>query len=333
MGRIRAIIQNDSVSPAAAIALVLACGTVLAACGTATVPSARSPRSAAGAPRGGDAAATVTASPQQRAKADAASVLASIVAPPGAKRLPHGPAGFGGRLSQPETTFDPNHVDDLSFWQVPGTPSEALASVASHLPARFQSLGGGTGGGPGYQVMDEDFTVQSGLAPGDSAELFVDSGSSASGQAYVRVDVQVTWLPTRPAASFLSAGKVHAVVVTLVPDPNDTRKPPPPVTITDSVKVGQLVSLMNGLPMDPPGPQNCPAGGWGLQMEFLATAGGPRLATAYADSGNCGGALLLIGAGKLASRGFAIGGEIGLGLANYRLAPRVAAISGIHWGP
>jgi hypothetical protein len=122
-------------------------------------------------------------------------------------------------------------------------------------------------------------------------------------------------------------------VVTLVPDPNDTRKPPPPVTITNSVKVGQLVSLLNGLPMDPLGPENCPTGGWGLQMEFLATAAGPRLATAYVDSGNCGGALLLVGAGRLASRAWAIGGEVGLGLANYRLAPRVAAICGIHWGP
>jgi hypothetical protein len=224
-------------------------------------------------------------------------------------------------------------VDDLAFWQAPGTPSEALASVASHLPARFRSLGGGTGGGPGYQVTDEDFTVQSGLAPGDSADVYVASGSSAPGQAYVLVDVQVTWLPTRPADSYLSARKIHAVVVTLAPDPNDTRKPPPPVTITDPVKVGQLVSLLNGLPMDPPGPENCPTGGWGLQMEFLATAGGPRLATAYADSGNCGGALLLVGAGTLASRAWAIGGEIGLGLFNYRLAPRVAAICGIHWGP
>src|SRR5579862_3726751 len=140
MGRTMwSLIHNDSVAPAAAIALVLACGTVLAACGTTAVPSARTPRNA-------DAAATLTASPQQRAKADAASIMASIVAPPGSKRLPHGPAGFGGVLSQPEATFDPNHVDDLSFWQVPGTPSEALASVASHLPARFQSLAGGTGG-------------------------------------------------------------------------------------------------------------------------------------------------------------------------------------------
>jgi hypothetical protein len=287
-----------------------------------------------------DTGTTATVSPQQRAKADAAWIVASFAPPPGWTRLSHAPSGVHGALShQPVTMSDDpgaDVVDDSSLWQVLGPPSGVFSYERAHLPARFQSQGRGVGylGGPGFQLTYVDFTVQSGLGPGETAALLVGAIVSTSGQTYVRADAQVTWLPSRPAATFLPAARIHAVVATVVPDPNDTRKPPPPVTITDPVKVGQLVSLVNGLLMDPPGPAECgAASGWGLQMEFLAAVGGPRLATAFADSADCGGVVLLMGAGRLVSRLWASGGEVGLGRYNVRLAEQAAAICGINWGP
>jgi hypothetical protein len=336
MGRtIWAIIQNDSVSPAAAIALVLACGATLAACGTATVPSAI-------APAHQDAATSAPASPQQpspkqRAKADAAWIAGSFVPPPGSKRLPGVPGGVvGGALTQPvDTPVDPDVVDDSSVWQVPGAPSDALAFTAAHLPRQFHREGGGTGsyGGPGFLVTIDDFGVQSGLGPLDTGYLQVESTTSASGQTYLRVDAVVTWQPTRPAATFLPAGRIHAVVVSAAPGMNDPTKPPAPVTVTDPATVAQLVSLVNGLPLFPPGEYNCPQDdGRGMQMEFWTTVGGTRLATAFAKHGGCGGMELLLGAGEVAATNWGtVRGEIGLGPVGSDPARQVLTISGMNW--
>jgi len=317
---LRPISLNDSVIPVALLALSLA------ACGTATVTSA--PTSQEGA------AITGVRSPQQRADADAAWVLASYVPPPGSARLSRPPAGVHGALSAAATRpFTPDVVDDSSLWQVPGPPSAILAYEKSHLPSRFRYQGEGTFGGAGYQVSEYQFTVVSGLGPVEAAELQVDSITSTSGQAYVRVDAQVTWQPARPAATFLPAGKIHAVVVTAVPGGNDNRRPPAPVTVTDPAKVQRLVSLVNGLPLYPPGTvPSCPMDdGAGLRLEFLATAGGPRMATAFVKANGCGGMFLLLGAGTLASTGFATGDEVALGEFDYKAASQALAISGLRW--
>lgn len=317
----RPISLNDSVIPVALLALSLA------ACGAATSSPATAHLSQYGA--------AMTASPQQRAKADAAWILASFVPPPGSKRLSRPPAGVHGALSQPATRpFTPNLVDDWSLWQVPGPPSAVLRYEKAHLPARFQFQGEGTSGGPGYQVSEYDFTVRSGLGPGETGELQVDSVASRSGQAYARVDAQVTWLPARPAASLLPAARIRAVVVTVAPGANDNRTPPAPVTITGPAKIRQLVSLVNGLPMYPPqgAIPSCPEeDGRGLEMQFLTAADGQRLATAFAKPDGCGGAMLLIGAGTLASTAWPVGDEIALGYGNYALASQVLAISGLRW--
>jgi hypothetical protein len=257
--------------------------------------------------------------------------LASFVPPPGSKRLSHAPAGVHDALSQPASMpGTPDLVDDSSLWQVPGSPSGVLGYEKAHLPARFQFEGGGSAGG-GYQLSFEDFTVASGLGPVETGELLVGSITSASGQAFARVDAQVTWRPARPAATFLPAGRIHAVVVTAVPGMNDTRKPPGPVTVTDPDRVRRLVSLVNGLPLFPPGVFSCPMDDdAGLKMEFLATAGGPRLATAFAKANGCGGVRLLIGAGTPPPEGGTTGGVVALGFGG-TTARQALTISGLRW--
>jgi hypothetical protein len=90
------------------------------------------------------------------------------------------------------------------------------------------------------------------------------------------------------------------------------------------------VSLVNALPMFPPGVFACPfADGRGVRLAFLATVGGPALATAFAMSNGCGGVQLVIGAGPL-PRGRPGPHQVGLGFGP-ETAEKALAISGMNW--
>jgi hypothetical protein len=156
--------------------------------------------------------------------------------------------------------------------------------------------------------------------PSGTGELTVEVADPASGQAYVRVYADVPWQPARPAGTLLPSG-IGAVVVTAVPGLNDKKKPPAPVTVTAPGQVRQLVSLVNGLPLSPPGIYHCPMDdGRGVQLTFLARPGGAVLATALAKANGCGGVALTIGHGQ----------PTGLGWGS-TVAQQVLTISGLRW--
>jgi hypothetical protein len=163
----------------------------------------------------------------------------------------------------------------------------------------------------------------------DFRRLVLGMVSADATHTDVRVDAQVTWRPARPASTFLPSG-THAVVITLKLDGNERKQPPAPVTVTDPVKVARLVSLVNGLPMYPPGIHSCMAGGRALYLAFLARAGGPPIGTALAEGGGCGGVLLVIGAGKPDRENPPAPGQTGLGV-DTAPARQALAISGLHW--
>ena len=69
----------------------------------------------------------------------------------------------------------------------------------------------------------------------------------------------------------------------------DGRKPPAPVTITDSAKVSDLAALVGDQPPFPPGRYSCPFGDdTTLDLTFRANPGGPVLATADLQLNGCG---------------------------------------------
>jgi hypothetical protein len=66
----------------------------------------------------------VSATPRERAIADAAAILRAFAVPPGARRLPRAPDA----LKVPITTIvSTTLVDDVSFWRAPGQPQAVLA--------------------------------------------------------------------------------------------------------------------------------------------------------------------------------------------------------------
>jgi hypothetical protein len=126
--------------------------------------------------------------------------------------------------------------------------------------------------------------------------------------------------PARPAGTLLPSG-IRAVVVTAVPGLNDKKKPPAPVTVTDPGRVRQLVSLVNGLPLSPPGIYYCPMDdGRGVRLAFLARPGGAVLAAALAKANGCGGVALTIGHSQ----------PTGLGSGS-TAAQQALTISGLPW--
>jgi hypothetical protein len=74
------------------------------------------------------------------------------------------------------------------------------------------------------------------------------------------------------------------------------RKPPAPVTITDTGKVSDLARLVGDQRPFPPGTYNCPFGdGMALDLTFRAYPGGPVLATADLQLNGCGATDLTVG--------------------------------------
>jgi hypothetical protein len=286
-----------------AVLAVVGCGSV-----HATAPPGAAPP--------GTAAATT---PRQRAVADAAAILASFAVPPGARRLSGAPEGV---LKQPPmSSSSPDFVDDASWWQVPGTPQAVLGWEQAHLPRRFSGPFSGAGiYGPGMTAAWSDsFPLP--VVPGvlNSRQLLVEATAAGGGQTALRVDAQVTWLPAKPATERIPSA-ARAVTITAIPGPGEVGRTPAPVTITDTTVVRRIASLIDGLPIFPPGSYSCPADiGRALRMTFRATADGPALAVA-APGGGCDIVSLTVG-------GAAQPGLSG----NSALVRQVLAIAGLHW--
>ena len=330
MGRITRQITAGGV-PAACLTLALA--LAVSACGTMRAGTAGNGQ----APASSRPATPSLAQQEQRARTDAAAILASFTPPPGAVRLSRPPGQVGGVLDHAEGYPGVDHlVDDGAWWRVPGTPLGVLGYVKGHLPARFKlgwmswgaippadlPHGRGAPSPPPnpYQRAGYEFDVQSGLPPLESAQLLVDAARSASGQTYIRVDAQLAWTPARsPAERVPAAAKV--IVITAQPDMNAPHDIPAPVTVTEPAKVAKIIALLDGLTIDSSGTHGCPAlSGRGISLAFLARSGGPALATAAETIPGCYGVSLTIG-GRKQPR-----------LADYKsFAQQALDIAGVKW--
>lgn len=280
------------------------------------------------APSGGAAGATASpsrpaaasATPQSRAAADAASILASFVPPPGAARLTSAPGADGGVLRRPPVVLgSPNVVDDVTWWRVSGTPQALLAWEKSRLPSRFTGTGSGTVGSPPAM-----WSVQYSLPPVPGVltdrNLAMEAVNAGGGQTVVRIDAQVAWLPPKPASERVPAA-AKVVTISATPGPMVGAKVPAPATITNAATVRRIASLIDGLPLFPPGRYSCPAElGRAVQMTFRARAGGPPLGVVTAPLTGCQGVRFIVG-GK-SQPPLAGGADV---------ARQVLAISGLHW--
>jgi hypothetical protein len=266
---------------------------VLAACGAASAshPLARTAATQVAQPAKSGLTAPAPAN-EQRAEQDAAAILAAFTAPPGARRLTAAPGVAGGVLKVPgEEPATPDLADKAGWWQVAGGPQQVLSWARGHVPHRFTLFSSGPvshGAGTGT-AWEDDFELPA--VPGVliARQLIVEVVSAGGGQAGIRVDAQVTWLPDGTPGEAIPAGAT-AVTLALTPDVNVHVKPPRPATVTDPVKVRQLTALIGGLPVFPRGTYNCPFNGAArLVLTFSAGAGGQVLAVATVSLEGCQG--------------------------------------------
>jgi hypothetical protein len=212
---------------------------------------------------------------RERAVAEAAAILRAFAVPSGARRLRQAPDA----LKFPITTLvSTTLVDDVSFWRAPGQPQAVLAWEQAHLPRRF------TPGDADFGPPSWDRTFSLSPIPGvlNDRVLVVEVTGAGNGQTAIRVDAQVSWQPPRPAHERVPSA-TRVVTITQLPNLGPySGRPPAPVTITGLSVVRRLAALVDSLQLSTIGPAApCPAPlGAGIQLTFLARAGGPPLAVA-----------------------------------------------------
>jgi hypothetical protein len=268
---------------------------LLSALALAGCAVAHSPATAAGdaaTPTAHPAAATAQ-SPKQSAEADAAAILAAFVVPPGARKLPGAPPGRANQLKNiAGSSGSPNWIDKAGFWQVKGDPQQVLAWTASHVGRSHTSLPVITNLPVPERpetVRERDYVLPPVPAVEDTRELTVEVADAGNGQAAIRVDAQVTWLPARQASETVPAAAT-AVTLSVIPDGNLNKKPPQPETITSPAAVRRITAMVNSLPVFPPGSECGGPDGSGtaaLVLTFLAAPKGRVLATAMVELEGC----------------------------------------------
>jgi hypothetical protein len=265
-----------------------------------------------------------TESPMQIADADAASMLAAFRPPPGAE--PSGQISVPALSAAPAGTTSPDAVTRTAWWRVPGGMDAALSWVEAHASAGFTLGGSGSSSSPGGVLLRFDvFDLP--LVPNVLTErsLFVSVAGDGAGSTAMRVDSQVSWLPTKSPAERIPAA---AKVVTITPIPGislgvgkTAAAHDRPVTIADPATVAKIAAVIDALPLMPRGIFSCPLStGQGLLLTFRAVKGGPELAVVTGELTGCGTVTMVVDGKRMPTLW---GGK--------DMAKQVLKLAGIHW--
>lgn len=274
---------------------------------------------ACGSVHAGQITAASGPSPRDRATADAAANLTSFTAPPGARRIAQIPSAATWLKQAPLTTAQ---IDDVSYWQVTGSPVTELTWVRQHLPHSYTLAVSGTEGGLymtpysvkirpggssgavsalGPHVWYDEFTLKpvAGVLP--VRALIVSVASAGKNTTVIRVDAQSSWSMAKSPAERVP-GSVTSVTITPVRVGGPIiAGSPTVVTMSSAAEVRKIATLINDLPMYAANVSRaCPAPVLeGVRLVFRDGTSGPALATATADTYQCGTVSLTIGSHAL----------------------------------
>lgn len=262
----------------------LAASLLLAACGSAGA------RTTAAAGRPTVPTTTPQTSRAAIARAAAQALQRDVTLPPGARAVPHEPAGDHGALREPSSTYlDPDLVDVVGFAVLPGSASADIAWVTAHLPAGSSLSGTESAGGQGAPVVGVELSWPAVGQVLDTRTLVVAAVDLTGGGSAMRLDAEVTWLPPKPAGDLVPPG-AQVLTVVLSHGLNSWNEGHAPTTTTDLAVIRAIVERIDSLPVMAPGLTNCPAD-WGqaLTLTFRQRRGGPALAVVVADPDGCQG--------------------------------------------
>lgn len=231
----------------------------------------------------------------------ARAVLARAALPPGSRPVGHPPAATLGRPPEAPAT---SQLAQATRFAVTGQGvAPTFAYLRRHPPSGSPAAGGGSGRTTGPGGTTERYLLEPvvHLPPGAaSAELVVSVTSLAAGGTGIRVDAQVTWLGTRPAASRVPAADRVAVVSVLHRLAGTSTRHVSPsrrVVVTDPAEVARLRAAANALAPAPAGVVSCPMDVGTVDVVAFAPS-----ATAAPDlvlrAGSCGQVAVSSGAGR-----------------------------------
>jgi len=272
-GVIRAVVAVAVVAAVAVIGCLAGCGSVAhqPATGPATTRAARAD-DAPGVPIAGTSA---------EAETEARHLLAGLVLPSGARRLPERPVL--GVVSQPGQSLG-TALDLYRLFRLPMPMDAAQRFVRAHLPAALTSSGtgwGNQGGMPEFDVLVVDMPPHA-IPPGlDIAQLVYTIAPDPGGGSLLRADAQIIVFPPRSAAEYLDPAAIRSVTVsTIGPDPVSR-------TITSRPEIARLARLLDGEHALPPGLAfACPAElGPGYRLTFTPVSASRP--TVVVDPGDC----------------------------------------------
>ena len=202
------------------------------------------------------------------------SVLAEMVValPDGSKEAPGlRVGGLPGPLYPPD-----DFIDVSDSWKAPGSANEVLANIEQHVPASFMPEG--TAGPAG--ATNVFYRAPAGAADG-GATVQVWVAPDAAGGVDLRVEVQDTWQPVRPALEQVPATVTGA---TLVLRTDLKESPSLPVTIQVGADIARhIAALLNALPSQAGGLLD--AGG-GPDTTIMVTFDGDPSNTQYVVNGD-----------------------------------------------
>ncbi|HTZ28797.1 MAG TPA: hypothetical protein VMC83_32655 [Streptosporangiaceae bacterium] len=238
----RAVGRRRRVMGAVAAAAVITC---LAGCASVAVRTA-----AAGGPSRGRPARThhARSSPAPpvpapgttaEAGAEARHLLAGLVLPGGARRLPQRPVP--GAVSTPGQNLGTG-LDVYRLFSLPVSMGAAQQFVQAHLPAGLTPGGTGSGGdgdGPQYYEVTADVAPSAVPAGIYTAQLVYTIAPDPDGGSLLRADAQIIIYPARSAAEYLDPADIRSVTVShTAPDPVSR-------TITSRPEIARLARLVD----------------------------------------------------------------------------------------
>jgi hypothetical protein len=275
----RAWVIAASLAVLAGLASLAGCGSVpYRPASTPGSPAASTQASRPAGPPGVPIAGTPAG-----AGAEARHLLAELVLPSGARRLPGRPVPAA--VSQPGQGLGTG-LDLYRVFRLPMSMDAAQQYLQAHLPAELTSRGtgwGSDGGTPAFDVLAADVAPRA-VPPGiDVAQLVYTIAPDAGGGSLLRADAQVIIFPARSAAEYLDPAGIRSVTVSTTGPDRASR------TITSRPEIARLARLVDGEHAFPLGlVYPCPAElGPGYQLTF--TPASARRPTVVVDPGNCMG--------------------------------------------
>jgi hypothetical protein len=270
---------TGAVAAVAVLACLAGCGSVAyrpaSAGGPGSGRHAKAHETGAASTPGVPAAGTAA-----EAAAEANRLLAGLVLPPGARRLPEHPVP--GAVSAPGQNLGTG-FDRYRIFSLPVSMDAAAQFVQAHLPAGLTSggTGSGSGGGLQYDEVTADpapRAVPSGIY---TAQLVYTIAPDPSGGSLLRADAQVIIYPPRSAAEYLDPADIRSVTVShTAPDPVSR-------TITSRAEIARLAGLVDGEHAFPLGlALSCPAE-FPPSYQLTFTPASATRPTLVIDPGNC----------------------------------------------